>query len=117
MVGWGEMQQRAPGWESNPGAAAVGTKHLYVGCPLTCVNFTVDFFSCISPKATLSMCQVIRVHFQCQSLHLLLEAVVDLQLHEQDALADIQRLLQLIERRVDVVLDGALLIGQLLQDL
>ena len=63
------------------------------------------------------MCQVIRVHFQCQSLHLLLEAVVDLQLHEQDALADIQRLLQLIERRVDVVLDGALLIGQLLQDL
>lgn len=50
-------------------------------------------------------------------LHLLLEAVVDLQLHEQNALADIQSLLQLVKGGMDVILNGALLIGQLLQDL
>lgn len=55
--------------------------------------------------------------FEAVFPHFLLEAVVDLQLHQQDALAHVERLLQLVEGGVDVVLDGALLTGQLLQDL
>lgn len=55
--------------------------------------------------------------YQTLGSHLLLEAIVDLKLHEQDTLADVQGLLQLVERGVDVPFDGALLIGQLLQDL
>ena len=49
--------------------------------------------------------------------HLLLQTKVHLQLHEENALAHVEGLLQVIKRVVDVVLDGALLIGQLLQDL
>ena len=49
--------------------------------------------------------------------HLVLQTKVHLQLHEQDALAHVEGLLQVVKGVVDVILDGALLIGQFLQDL
>ena len=49
--------------------------------------------------------------------HLLLQTKVHLQLHEEDTLAHVEGLLQVVKGVVDVILDGALLIGQFLQDL
>lgn len=49
--------------------------------------------------------------------HLLLEAVGDLQLHQQHALPHVQLLVQVLKVGVDVLLHGSSLIGQLLQDL
>lgn len=48
--------------------------------------------------------------------HLLLESVRHLQLHEENALPDIQLLVQILEARLDVLVDGGPLIGQLLED-
>ena len=49
--------------------------------------------------------------------HLVLQTKVHLQLHEEDTLAHVEGLLQVVKGVVDVILDGALLIGQFLQDL
>lgn len=51
------------------------------------------------------------------STHLLLEAVGDLQLHQQDAPPHVQLLVQVLEVGVDVLLHGRSLVGQLLEDL
>lgn len=51
------------------------------------------------------------------STHLLLEAVGDLQLHQQDAPPHVQLLVQVLKVGVDVLLHGRSLIGQLLEDL
>lgn len=50
-------------------------------------------------------------------VHLLLESICDLQLHQQNTLPDIQLLVQILEARLDVLFDGSSLIGQLLEDL
>lgn len=49
--------------------------------------------------------------------HLLLESVGDLQLHQQDALPHVQLLVQVLEGGLDVLLHGASLGAQLLEDL
>lgn len=49
-------------------------------------------------------------------VHLLLESVRDLQLHQQDALAHVQLLVQVLKVGMDVLFDGRPLVGQLLQE-
>lgn len=49
-------------------------------------------------------------------MHLLFESICDLQLHQQNALPDIQLLVQILKARLDVLFDGSSLIGQLLED-
>lgn len=51
------------------------------------------------------------------STHLLLEAVGDLQLHQQDAPPHVQLLVQVLKVGVDVLLHGHSLVAQLLEDL
>lgn len=46
----------------------------------------------------------------------MLQAIVDLQLHEQHALAHVQCLLELVEGGMDVLHDAGLLVGQLVND-
>lgn len=61
----------------------------------------------------------IKLVSQCNTsaaTNLLFEPIVDLQLHEKNTFAHVERFLQLVKRSVDVLLYRRLLVGQLLQD-
>lgn len=59
---------------------------------------------------------ILNIKFGSQATNLLFEPIVDLQLHEKNAFAHVERFLQLIKCSVDVLLYRRLLVGQLLQD-
>lgn len=53
---------------------------------------------------------------ELECVHLLFESICDFQLHEQNALPDVQLLMQVLKARLDVFFDGRSLTCQLLED-
>lgn len=59
---------------------------------------------------------IYQINFLCMINHLLFESKCDLKLHKEDALPDIQLLVQILKARLNVLFNGSSLIGQLLEN-